>query len=110
DQICQRSPEGTMTLARRNVLRLAAGALVLPTIHRGACAQAARAQTPLAARLADYAFRLRFDDLDAATIERVKAHVIDTLGCGIAALDEPTVRICREGALATTGGDGTARG
>ncbi len=74
---------------------------------RGAPAQSAGAQVarPLAERLADYADRLRFDDLDAATIERVKAHVIDTLGCGLAALDEPTVRICREVTLAA-GGDG----
>jgi 2-methylcitrate dehydratase len=95
-----------MLFARRKFLRrsvrLAAGALALPAIRRGAFAQAAR---PLAERLADYADRLRFDDLDAATVERVKAHVIDTLGCGLAAFDEPPVRICREVALAT-GGDG----
>jgi 2-methylcitrate dehydratase len=48
---------------------------------------------PLAARLAAYAERLRYEDLDPATIERVKAHVIDTLGCGIAAFDEAPVRI-----------------
>ena len=56
---------------------------------------------PLAERLAAYADRLRYDDLDAATIERVKAHVIDALGCGIAAFDENPVRICREVALVT---------
>ena len=58
---------------------------------------------PLAERLAAYADRLRYDDLDAATIERVKAHVIDALGCGIAAFDENPVRICREVALAHAG-------
>jgi 2-methylcitrate dehydratase len=102
-----------MTLARRKFLRIAAGTLALPAIHRGACAQAARAQAPLAPlaeRLADYAFRLRFDDLDAATIERAKAHVIDALGCGIAAFDEPPVRVCREVALATAGDDATVIG
>src|SRR5438128_2091359 len=51
---------------------------------------------PLAERLATYAAALRYQDLDAATIERVKSHVIDTLGCGIAAFDERPVRICRE--------------
>src|SRR5690348_17341084 len=91
-----------MTVARRTLLRLAASALALPAIFRGAHAQAAR---PLAERLADYADRLRFEDIDAATVERVKAHVIDTLGCGIAAFDEPPVRMCREVALAS-GGDG----
>src|ERR1700726_928650 len=59
---------------------------------------------PLAERLAAYAAALRYEDLDAATIERVKSHVIDTLGCGIAAFDEPPVRICREVALAPAGG------
>ena len=58
---------------------------------------------PLAERLAAYADRLRYDDLDAATIERVKSHVIDALGCGIAAFDENPVRICREVALAHAG-------
>jgi 2-methylcitrate dehydratase len=100
-----------MILARRKFLRrslcAAASALALPAINRGARAQTARADTarPLAERLADYAHRLRVDDLDAATIERVKAHVIDTLGCGLAAFDEPPVRICREVAL-SLGGDG----
>ena len=96
----------------RQSLRAAAGALALPAIRRAAYAQATSAQAtsapatrPLAERLADYADRLRFDDIDAATVERIKVHVIDTLGCGLAAFDEPPVRICREVALAT-GGDG----
>src|SRR5262249_36426867 len=78
-----------------------------PAVHGLAGAQAAFAQStrPLAERLADYADRLRFDDLDGPTSERVKAHVIDTLGCGLAAFDEPPVRICREVALGS-GGDG----
>jgi len=58
---------------------------------------------PLAERLAAYAAELRFDDLDPATIERVKTHVIDTIGCGIGAFDEKPVRICRDVALAVPG-------
>src|SRR4030088_1019732 len=58
---------------------------------------------PLADRLAAYADGLRYDDLDAATIERVKSHLIDTLGCEIAAFDERPVRICRDIALAAPG-------
>ena len=58
---------------------------------------------PLAERLATYAAALRYEDLDAATIERVKSHVIDTLGCGIAAFDERPVRICREIAQSVQG-------
>src|ERR1700751_4377565 len=68
-----------MILARRKFLHIAASALALPMMNRTTSAETVR---PLAERLADYADRLRFDDLDAATIERVKAHVIDTLGCG----------------------------
>src|SRR5258708_13677018 len=41
---------------------------------------------PLADRLAAYADGLRYDDLDAATGERVKSHFIDTIGRGIPAV------------------------
>src|SRR6266516_1579759 len=58
---------------------------------------------PLADRLAAYADGLRYDDLDAETIERVKSHVIDTIGCGIAAFDERPVRVCREIAQSVQG-------
>jgi 2-methylcitrate dehydratase len=96
-----------MQLGRREFLGLASSASLLIALPRAAHAQTAR---PLAERLADYTDRLRYDDLDAATIERVKAHVIDTLGCGIAALDEPPVRICRDVALAPGGGVATVIG
>ena len=39
-----------------------------------------------------------------------KSHVIDTLGCGIAAFDEKPVRICRDVALAHGGGGATVIG
>jgi len=70
----------------------------------------AEADRPLANRLADYANRISFSDLDAATVERVKSHLIDTLGCGIGALDEPPVRICRDVASASVGGASTLIG
>src|SRR4051794_18960968 len=69
-----------------------------------AAAASQSADRPLADRLAAYANNLRYDDLDHATVERVKSHVIDTLGCGIAAFDERPVRVCREIALAHAGG------
>jgi 2-methylcitrate dehydratase len=47
--------------------------------------------------------------MDAATVERVKTHVIDTIGCGIGAFDEKPVGICRELALAV-GGNATIIG
>jgi 2-methylcitrate dehydratase len=94
-----------MTLARRKFLSLSVAAVALPVVHRAAhCA--AGAQTPLAERLAAYADRLRFEDIDAATIEQVRSFVIDTIGCGIAAFDEKAVRICRDVALAS--GEGTS--
>jgi 2-methylcitrate dehydratase len=58
----------------------------------------------IAERLAAYVHDLQYADLDAATIEVAKAHMIDALGCGIAAFDEGPVRICRNVALAVPGG------
>jgi 2-methylcitrate dehydratase len=107
-----------MACPRREFLYLAAAATVLPI-----ASQIARAEThpaspssepparplaarPLAERLAAYADGLRYEDLDDATIERVKVHVIDSLGCGLAAFDEKPVRICRDVALSRGAGDG----
>ncbi len=93
-----------MTLSRRCMLKLAAGAVMVPSVAR------AQGAAPLAERLATYAAQLRYDDLDAATIEQVKRVVIDTLGCGLVAFDEKAVRICREVALAPGGGPSTVIG
>jgi 2-methylcitrate dehydratase len=99
-----------MTLRRRNFLHLAAGAVALPLVPGYAMTQnlqppspSEQRERPLADRLAAYAHGLRYEDLDAATIERVKTHVIDTIGCGIGALGERPVRICREVALSVAG-------
>src|SRR3984957_2903238 len=105
-----------MKLARRAVLRLAAGAASLPAASRIAGAQnhprqppSEQSAAPLAERLAAYADRLRYEELDTATIERVKTHLIDTIGCGIGAFDEKPVGICRVAALAA-GGNATIIG
>ena len=74
-----------MELPRRTFLRLTASAAALPftTYLVGAQslhpppASAAR-ELPLANRLADYTYGVRYEDFDEATIERVKTHVIDT--------------------------------
>jgi 2-methylcitrate dehydratase len=99
-----------MTLRRRKFLHVAAGAVALPLAPGYAMTQnlqppspSEQRERPLADRLAAYAHGLRYEDLDAATIERVKTHVIDTIGCGIGALGERPVRICREVALAVGG-------
>jgi 2-methylcitrate dehydratase len=104
-------------MMRRRFLRQAAHAVTLPFIARIAMAQVApppqSSEQPtrhLAEQLAAYADGLRYDDLDAKTIERVKAHLIDTLGCGIAAFDERPVRICRDVALAVGNGGSTVIG
>src|SRR5260221_13675827 len=105
-----------MKLPRRAFLHLAAGAAALPTASRIAYAQSRPTEAPseppvrpLAERLAFYADGLRYDDIDAATVERVKTHVIDAIGCGIGAFDEKPVGICRNVALAV-GGNATIIG
>jgi len=46
--------------------------------------------------LVENAFRTRFEDLPAATIERTKLLILDTLGAAIAALDADTCRPLRD--------------
>jgi len=106
-----------MKLSRRHVLRMAQGAAALPLVSRAEAAedkpatpQPAASQKPLAERLSAYAHALSYGDLDEATIERVKAHLIDSIGCGLAAFDEKPVRICREVALANGTGSATVIG
>src|SRR5690348_11083019 len=101
-----------MRLTRRNALHLAAGAVAASaSCPLSPWPVAARAEdATLAERLALYTDTLRHDDLDAATIERVKVLLVDTLGCGIAAFDAPAVRICREVALEPGGGPSTVIG
>ena len=101
-------------MGRRRFLQMTAGAAAFPLVTSEAIGQIVapqqsvdRSAVPLARRLADYAYRLRYDDLDPATIERVKSHLVDTLGCGIAAVDEGPVRICRDLALSSAGGPST---
>lgn len=57
----------------------------------------------LAAQLARYAHELRYEDLDPETVEAVKARLVDSIGCAMAAHDEPVVRRCRELAQASSG-------
>ena len=101
-----------MKLPRRKFLHLAAGAvapsvassIVKAQVHQTPPASDAR-ERPLAERLAAYAYGLRYEDLDDATIERVKTHLIDTIGCGIGALTRGRSRICRDVALSVVACD-----
>jgi 2-methylcitrate dehydratase len=107
-------PIRSRAIPRRNVVAGMA-ALGLCGLARGSAgAQGAASQEaagrPLAERLAAYADALRYEHLDAATIEAVKIHFIDTIGCGIAAFDERPVRVCRDIALTTQGGPSTVIG
>src|SRR5439155_12520527 len=97
---------------RRVIAGMAAFGLwgLAPTLRAAESGVSKSPARPLADRLAAYADGLRHDDLDAAPIERVKGHFIDTIGCGIAALDERPVRICRDVALAAAGGAATVVG
>lgn len=100
---------------RRHFLSTLTGAaLALPFAHARAGVLPAAGVSPgrpdLAQQLADYAAGLQYRDLDAATIETIKAHLIDALGCAIAAHDERPVRIARDAALASPGGVSTIVG
>ena len=50
----------------------------------------------LAEHLADYAFRLSYEDLDAKVVTEAKRRVVDALGCAIGAFDVNPVRISRK--------------
>src|SRR4051812_19882707 len=74
-----------------------------PRAIRAASETSQTPANPLANRLAVYADALRYEDLDAATLEKIKTQVIDTIGCGLGAFDERPVRICRDVALSVAG-------
>lgn len=98
--VALRSAASTRVLGRRAALVAAAGALAAPWIVR------ADEKVPLAGRIAAYADALRYEDLDAATVERVKSHIVDSFACAFAAYDEKPVHVCRE--LAMTPGEGVS--
>jgi 2-methylcitrate dehydratase len=100
-------------IPRRSVVLGAAALGLCGLTCRAPAAEIARSQTaarPLAERLAANAEGLRHADIDAAAIEAVKSHFIDTIACLIAAFDEKPVRICREVAMGATGGVSTIIG
>ena len=99
-----------MTIPRRRFLQFAGA--TLPIFSRAVRAEEKPQLPPgpsLAERLAAYASALRYDDIDAATLERVKTLVIDSIGCAMGGWDERPVRACREIAL-SAGGPATVIG
>src|SRR5258708_11539391 len=57
--------------------------------------------------LARYAARAKFDDLSAESRKQLPVHILDSLGCCIAALGAPPVEACREQVQEFGGGRGT---
>ncbi|SDR08710.1 2-methylcitrate dehydratase [Rhizobiales bacterium GAS113] len=108
------------SIGRRLVLAaVGAGALpawgqaVLAASADGSIDQAPPMPMPeqsIAERLSRYVATIAYADLDEATIEAAKSHLIDAVGCGIAAHEEAPVRACREVALAVSGGVSTVIG
>ena len=88
---------------RRLFLAAAASIAAHPLVARAASGTAA--PSGLAQRLALYAATLTYDDLDDYTVTTIKGHVIDTLGCAMAALEEKPVEVARHVALAARATD-----
>src|ERR1700744_1916202 len=76
------------------------GALAAGATGLSASPALAQTRSSIAEQLAAYAASLTYNDLDDETIETVRTHLADALGCGVAALDEKPVAIARQGALA----------
>jgi len=73
---------------------LTATAAAFPEIGRTQSKLTERSFT-VAQQLAQYAYTLRYQDLDPATVEAVKGHLLDSLACAVAAFDEKPVEIAR---------------
>jgi len=101
-----------MDLDRRVLFSLFAGLAAAPALAQPAPAtdKSATGKEPLAQRLANYVFSTSPADLDAVTLERAKVHLLDSLGCGLAAFEERTVNAVRELALASGGNAATIIG
>jgi len=54
---------------------------------------------PNVARIADYAYALKFEDLPAAVVHDCKRRMIDTLGCGLGAFNDEPSQIARRIAM-----------
>jgi 2-methylcitrate dehydratase len=78
--------------------------------EKNATPSGAVSETPLARRLADYVDSIRFADLDGATIERAKVHLLDCLGCAFASFSEVPVAAIRDLAISAGGNAATIIG
>jgi 2-methylcitrate dehydratase len=101
-----------MELDRRALLGAIATFAGAPALAQPApvAVKPSTSEAPLAKRLASYIASARFADLDTSTIERTKVHLLDSLGCGLAAFKEKTVSAVRELGLASGGNAATIIG
>jgi 2-methylcitrate dehydratase len=101
-----------MTLDRRVLLAGLSGLAAAPALAQRAPAavKSGTNEVPLARRLANYIDSIHVADLDPSTIERTKVHLLDSLGCGLAAFKEGTVSGVRELAFASGGNVATIIG
>jgi 2-methylcitrate dehydratase len=101
-----------MDIDRRLLLAAIGSAAAAPALVQAAPAtqKSVPGKVPLAERLAGYIHAMRAEDLDEPTIERVKVHLLDSLGCGIAAFKEKTVSAVRDLAIASGGTKATLLG
>ncbi|OTP66861.1 MmgE/PrpD family protein [Caballeronia sordidicola] len=88
---------------RRHFIKSLGALAVSGTALQSSFAAGAPAATSIAEQLAAYTAALRYEDLDEQTIEAVRTHLADALGCGVAALGEGPVTIARKVALADAG-------
>src|SRR5438105_1397524 len=107
-----RGSDMAMNLDRRVLLAGLATLAAAPASAQPApvAVKSGAGKAPLARRLAAYADSFRFADIDPPTIERTKVHLLDSLGCGLAAFRESTVGAVRELALASGGNAATIIG
>ncbi|MGV7245092.1 MmgE/PrpD family protein, partial [Caballeronia sp. M23-90] len=84
---------------RRHFIKSLGAFAVSGTALQSSFAAGAPAATSIAEQLAAYTAALRYEDLDEQTIEAVRTHLADALGCGVAALGEGPVTIARKVAL-----------
>ena len=91
----------TASLSRRAVLAGLSSTVAMPAFAQTGAAPGSAEQT-IAERLAAYAGALQYSDLGATTVETVKAHFIDALGCAIGAFHELPVQAVRNIALAAS--------
>jgi 2-methylcitrate dehydratase len=101
-----------MNLDRRVLIAALVSAAAVPALAQTptGAEKSGTGKVPLARRLADYVGSFRMADLDSATIERAKVHLLDSLGCGLAAFKEGPVSAVRELAFASGGNAATIIG